>query len=338
MMGLKITPLLGSNKTLNSPKSGPKPTCELCDRYDFSQPYGGLPHIRKCDHCSLVFQYPKPNAHELKSLYSKDYFVSQTSKCKGYDNYLRDESNILRTFERRVRILDRFQRPPGHLLDIGCAAGFFLTAARESGWNAQGIELSEFAAEEAKQKGHRVYCGTLENFDHPPGRFETVSMWDVIEHLPDPRLDILRINKLLKMGGSFVFTTPAIDSVPAWLFKDRWMGFKENEHLYFFSKQTLKALLDLCGFRVKMLKFEGKYISFDLFKRRIACYSPWLSATLRKLFRHDKKAFDFYMNPFDIYLVIAEKVRQVQGVDSPSKKKPKLKQDRKAELLGTVKN
>jgi len=288
-----------------------KPQCELCGSLIMSPFSKKLERVFKCKGCGLVFQYPQPSLGMLKGLYDEGYFLSDASKNKGYDNYLRDEPNIRRTFAKRIEYIHRFHPREGRLLDVGCASGFFLAVAHENSWESHGLELSEYAAEEGRKLGRDIVCGTLDDFEAPDGSYDVVTMWDVIEHMRRPRMDLEAANRLLKLGGSLALTTPAIDSLPAWLFREKWMGFKEDEHLYFFSKKTLTRLLEQCGFSLRLLKFEGKYISYDLFKRRVCCYSPRISAMLRRFHPPKSKSFDFYMNPFDIYLIIAQKVTSV---------------------------
>ncbi len=283
--------------------------CELCGSAKAKRLYASLPKVYECENCRFIFSFPQPSLDELKELYAESYFISRQSVASGYDDYIRDEENIRRTFQKRFRTIDRFQTKPGRVLDIGCAAGFFLSVARERGWDVKGIEISEYAANYARKSGLDVHCGPLETFN-PAGEklFDVVTLWDVIEHVRSPRSDLEKVSRLLKPGGWLVLATPDVDSLTHWLFRDRWMGFKDDEHLFFFSKKTLTQLLDQCGFQVVLSKFEGKYVSLDLFKRRIGCYSKFLSSFLRKTLQPKAgKSTDFYVNPFDIRLFIAQK-------------------------------
>lgn len=284
-------------------------TCPLCSSKCLGRPYMDLAEIWKCNSCGLFYFYPQPDLDYLRDHYGKEYFISRSSVEVGYDNYLQDEENICRTFRKRFYYIERFLKSPGTLLDIGCAAGFFLGIAKEKRWKAEGIEISDFMAQHARSRGFSVFHGALEEYSVRPRTFDLVSMWDVIEHLRDPRKDLLKANQLLKPGGYFIFTTPAIDSWPHYLFKSRWMGFKDKEHLFFFTKKNIARILEETGFRICFDKFEGKYVSLDLLKRRIACYSKGLSDLLRKGLRPKwGRAFNFYINPFDIRLVIAQKI------------------------------
>lgn len=261
----------------------------------------------KCDDCGLLYSYPQPTREVLNELYDDSYFVSHSSAEKGYDNYLNDAENIKRTFEKRFRYIERFFAKPGKLLEVGCATGFFLEVAKKRGWQADGIEISKFAAQHAREKDFNVFCGTLDEFESGE-KYDCIVLWDVIEHVSSPRQALTKIRGLLKPGGFVFFTTPGIDSLTHFLFKDKWMGFKEHEHLFFFDKKTMSSLLNQCGFSVKLVKFEGKHVSLDLFKRRIGCYAKPLSALLRKWFPPKQgRGINFYVNPFDIHLFAAKR-------------------------------
>ncbi len=284
--------------------------CYLCQTPAIHRLYAALLKIWVCSNCGLVFHYPQPGLEFLKEHYGEGYFISRSSAEIGYDNYLRDEENIRASFRKRFRYVAPLFPKPGRLLDVGCAAGFFLSEAAKGGWNAEGIEISSFMAQYARRSGLRVFEGALEEYPECiDAVFDMVTAWDVFEHFRDPRKDLEKIFHLLKPGGYLAMTTPAIDSLPHFLFRERWMGFKEEEHLFFFSKKTITTLLVQCGFRVRCMKFEGKYVSLDLFKRRIGCYWKGLSDYLRRSLPASwGRNKNFYVNPMDIRLVIAQKI------------------------------
>jgi SAM-dependent methyltransferase len=282
--------------------------CLLCPGDEIRRLYPSLPKVLRCENCGLVFLHPQPDIAFLKQHYGEKYFTSRSSVEVGYDNYLRDEENIKRSFRRRLKAIERYFEKPGKLLDVGCAAGFFLAVARERGWDPHGVEISDFAASYAQKQGFDVLKGTLEEYPATAASFDLVTLWDVLEHLKDPKESLKRIHSLLKPGGHLVLTTPAIDSWTNRIFRDKWMGFKDLEHLFFFSRETLKGLLVQCGFKVCSVRFEGKYVSMDLFKRRLAYYWKGSEKLLEKLLPSGKSSSsDLYVNPFDIQRVIAQR-------------------------------
>ena len=138
-------------------------------------------------------------------------------------------------------------------------------------------------------------------------------MWDYIEHSADPSSDLAVANRLLKTGGLLALTTPDISSLPARMSGSRWMGIKQEEHLFYFSRDTMKKLLDKCRFEPVRSEHVGKYIDGRFFSRRIGLYSR----ALQRLFEwltglpgiRDKI---FYVNPYDIMLVYGKKMGPIE--------------------------
>jgi 2-polyprenyl-3-methyl-5-hydroxy-6-metoxy-1,4-benzoquinol methylase len=128
---------------------------------------------------------PQPTPARLNDLYTEEYYVSVDSRERGYDGTVTEAENWRRTFRDRLGDLPAM---PGRLLDVGAATGFFVEQAREVGWDAVGVEPSEWAAAYARNElGVEVRTGTLEAMRFPDGTFDVVTLWEVIEHLPDPR-------------------------------------------------------------------------------------------------------------------------------------------------------
>jgi len=284
--------------------------CNLCGSADH-QPYcpeNGLGLVQ-CSRCGLVFVSPRPDPNELYALYGETYFHNDESGTVGYTNYLRDEANIRKTFAGRLAHLERFVKP-GKLLDVGCAAGFFLDEAQGRGWAVQGLDVSSFAAHYAAERfGFDVRQGSFTDLDYPAGDYDLVTLWDVIEHVPDPKAYLQRAAALLRSGGVLALATPDVDSLPARLTGKRWVGYKlSEEHVYYFSARTLSRMLDEVGFEVVNVRHVGKYVTLRLFLDRLGMYSPLLAKTLALAEKAFKlSAWSLYVNPFDIVAITARK-------------------------------
>jgi 2-polyprenyl-3-methyl-5-hydroxy-6-metoxy-1,4-benzoquinol methylase len=263
----------------------------------------------QCQNCHLVYVSPRPDPNELYALYGESYFCNNDSGTVGYTNYLNDESNIRTTFTRRLKRLERFAQV-GRVLDVGCATGFFLSQAQSRGWQVEGLDVSHFAVEYAKNHfGFDVQQGSLLELDYPPNSYDLITLWDVIEHVPDPKRYIERIAELLRPGGVFALATPDIDSLPARLTGKRWVGYKlSEEHVYYFSPRTLTRMLNDAGMDVIDSYHVGKYVTFSLFMNRLSMYSPLMARIggwAERVFHLSERSL--YVNPFDIIAVTARK-------------------------------
>ncbi len=215
--------------------------------------------IARCGRCGTVFTDLAPSTHEILELYSDRYFRGGIER-RGYCDYGADESVLRASFRRKLRLVNRFAPRKGALLDVGCAYGYFLDVAEKSGWRCFGLEASPFAASEARARGHRVVHGvSLGAFGS--GTFDAVTMWDVLEHMPDPVGCLRDVHRVLLPGGLLALCTGRIDSLPARIQGFRSRIYNPPQHLYFFSRQSLGYLLALTGFRLSRVLTETKVVS-----------------------------------------------------------------------------
>lgn len=307
---------MAQSKTDSSPRIAPVErhtvSCNACGNTQTRPfcPQNGRGLVQ-CTTCELVFVGEQPDAHELYALYGETYFKNDESGEVGYTNYLADEPNIRQTAQRRLRFLEQFTSTrKGRLLDIGCAMGFIMDEAHQRGWQVEGLDVSGYAVEYVKTRfGHSAYHGSILDLDLPESSYDAVTMYDVIEHVPDPKANIEKVAKLLKSGGVYELATPDVGSFPARLTGKRWIGYKlADEHVYYFSVKTLSQMLNDAGFDVVYVRHVGKYVTLRLFLDRLGFYAPIISKPLQWL----EKAFkvserSFYVNPFDIVAITARK-------------------------------
>ena len=289
-------------------------TCNLCRVNDEDFLFRTPERIVRCRRCGLIYCNPRLDAASLQHIYSKDYFVLDEDKSgidyKAYANYVNEEPVITRSMNRRMKKVERFAGSKGRVLDIGCATGFSLLAARARGWKAEGIECSEFCVQYARSRGLDVHQGSLRDY---PGREEgmdAITMWDYLEHSPDPLGDLLICRSLLRRGGVILLSIPNVDSWSYRLLGKKWIGFKNIEHLYFFSRNTMEKLARQAGLVMEHSFYHGKYVSLSFFLSRIQYYVR--TRTLHRLVEKISAAersqrISFYFNPYDILNVVLRK-------------------------------
>ena len=224
-------------------------------------------NLVKCKKCNLVYVNPRYTETELKSIYEENYFENPRFYEDGlghygYDQYFLDKENIQMNFEHRLNTIMKLTKS-GRLLDIGCAAGFFLDLARKRGWKVSGIELSPDAIKFSKEKLKlSVKKGDIDKTKLSRSLYEAVTLFDVIEHLPNPYKALRKINASLKPGGIIVITTPDVGSIAARILGKNWLEFKRiREHIYFFSRETISKMLEKSGFEVVKIETTGRYFT-----------------------------------------------------------------------------
>ena len=227
--------------------------CNLCNACDYAVVWSDRKYeALKCNGCGIIRVSPQPDPEDIRHIYSRDYFEKY---------YLKYEKERKAYFRQRLAEIERIirsekARPPS-MLDVGCGVGFFLEAAKEKGWHAEGAEISHFASEYVRKRtGFKVYTGDLAQADFPPGGFGVVTMWDVAAHLADPGGYLEKIRGLLADGGLLVIKTP---DHPLRLFKlAKFLSFTAHSRgllhipaqIHHFDPENLSRLLERHGFRV----------------------------------------------------------------------------------------
>ncbi|MBW2976429.1 class I SAM-dependent methyltransferase [Candidatus Woesearchaeota archaeon] len=271
--------------------------------------------VVKCKKCGLVYVNPRLKEKKLHEIYNKEYFEnpalngSRSSFC-GYGEYLKEKGNIQSTFNRRLKKINKFSKR-GKLLDVGCAFGFFLELAKKDGWDVKGLEISKYAYAYAKEKLKLPAVNkTLEKARFKANSFGVVTLFDVIEHLPDPKSTLKEVRRILKPQGLVVITTPDIGSITAKILWKNWEEVKRvREHIYYFSKDTLKKLLESLGFKVLGTESAGRFFSVESAVKRGKLYNKAIFSVIEKLskiLRLNKK--NIYIDPHYKITIYARKV------------------------------
>jgi 2-polyprenyl-3-methyl-5-hydroxy-6-metoxy-1,4-benzoquinol methylase len=197
--------------------------------------------------CGLQFADPQLDEIDLARAYAKHYYPSSRN---GSDvDYENTPEEILRqTFQRAHA---KFGPLAGkNLLDFGCGIGKLCQIAREHGVQTTGVEADSCARQIARKSGAlRVYASLDELRATEPGaRFEIIVIWDVIEHLREPWVDLGALSALLQPGGWLLLSTPNANSFRALLRRERWENTVNPTHFYYFERRSLRLVLERAGF------------------------------------------------------------------------------------------
>jgi ubiquinone/menaquinone biosynthesis C-methylase UbiE len=137
----------------------------------------------------------------------------------------------------------------GYLLDVGCGSGVFLSKMKQLGWNVQGLDMDEKAAETARKQNVNVKIGTLDKSGFQDSIFDVVVLSHVIEHAFDPIALLNECKRVLKPGGKIVIATPNSSSLCHALFGKNWRGLEVPRHLMLFSQSNLETCTNKAGFK-----------------------------------------------------------------------------------------
>lgn len=231
-----------------------------------SPDYGRHYRIVQCEQCGLVYANPRGAATD----------VLQAYELVEDPLYLQEREGRVATFRKHLEPLHKITGAPNgrRLLDVGAYVGVFVEVAREAGWAAEGIEPSAWAARHAQQQGLAVKQGTLASGGWPDESFEAITMWDVIEHFDDPFCELQHAFRLLRPGGVIVVHTIDVGSLTAKVMGERW-PFLMEMHLMFFSRATLRAMLEKAGFEYAGDHTQGRYLRLGYLAGRVsAAFGP----------------------------------------------------------------
>ena len=256
--------------------------------------------IVRCNNCGLVYVNPRIPPSKIIEGYSEgtdERFVSQANARE-------------KTFNKSLKIIEKYV-PKGKLLDIGTAGGSFLAAAKKREWSVHGIEPNKWLCDWGKRNyGIEIQQGTLEKNSFEQESFDLATLWDVLEHVPDPTDTLTRINKLLKQNGYLVVNYPDIGSSVAKLMKRKWV-FILTVHLYYFTPETITKLLNKCGFEVVLIKKHWQTLQLGYLATRFEPYSKilcHLATGVVKILRLQTAQIPYWLGQT---FVIAKKTRDL---------------------------
>lgn len=219
--------------------------CRLCDGACATRFTVDGYDIARCPRCDLEFVWPTPTAGAVRAVYGDGYF---TAGRFGYEDYFGREREVAhRKAHARLERLASLGHRGGRVLDVGCAAGYFLEVAQAQGWSVEGVELSAEARAHAPRS---VRPHIREGDEGLQGPYDVITFWDVLEHLDAPDEALRTYAASLAPGGALGIVVPVLGSVNTRLAPRTWDQYKPPEHLWYFSPRAMRKLLHSQGFQV----------------------------------------------------------------------------------------
>lgn len=213
--------------------------CILCevDDAEFYQEENGYRAVQ-CRRCGLVYTSPRPSIDEMKALYE-----GQETKVDLHGHLAKRDYKSIQA-RKCLRLIQRYQ-PSGRLLEVGSAAGYFLSEAKALGYDVQGLDITrQFVEFSTQVLGVPAWEGTLSQAPFADGSFDVIYMRNVLSHLAYPRREYAIVHRLLRPGGHFVFETGNVAELPA----DVAGELELPDHLFHFSAANIQRLLELTDF------------------------------------------------------------------------------------------
>jgi 2-polyprenyl-3-methyl-5-hydroxy-6-metoxy-1,4-benzoquinol methylase len=208
----------------------------------------------------MLITHPQPSLENLGKYYESEDYISHTDNKRSLFEKLYHFIKSI-ALKNKLNLINSLQPNKGIILDIGAGTGEFLSVAKNDGWQTIGVEPSDKAKAIAKSKGVSFVEETSELENHS---FDVISMWHVLEHVPDLDKQIKELKRLLKPKGTLIIAVPNFKSFDAKHYGKFWAAYDVPIHFWHFSKTAIKLIFEKEEMKLEKvlpMKFDSFYVS-----------------------------------------------------------------------------
>lgn len=207
--------------------------------------------------------FPQPKVNQLSEYYKTEDYISHTDAQR---NWFEKAYHLVRRFslKQKLKLINSFNTETKQLLDVGCGTGDFLKTAINNNWTVSGIEPNASARTIAKQKTKNAVFDIQQLNNFEASSFDVITLWHVLEHLPDLDYQIKNFKRLLKPNGRLVVAVPNYNSFDAKHYKQFWAAYDVPRHLWHFNQNSIQRLFASVNLKIEKTKpmlFDAFYVS-----------------------------------------------------------------------------
>lgn len=206
---------------------------------------------------------PQPSPEQLPEYYKSDDYISHTDSRR---NLFENVYHLVktRTLKRKLNIINTHSKDGKTLLDFGCGTGDFLKIAKQNKWKASGVEPNDQARQIAHSKLDGLVFTPEQFLKFETEHFDVITLWHVLEHVPDLKTHLTIFKRLLKPNGTLIIAVPNYKSYDAKIYKTYWAAFDVPRHLWHFSRASINKLMTLNNMEIIKtypMLFDAFYVS-----------------------------------------------------------------------------
>jgi ubiquinone/menaquinone biosynthesis C-methylase UbiE len=207
----------------------------------------------------MLLTNPQPEANQLSKYYESDDYISHTDNKKGIVSFLYQKVKK-RALQNKLNLISSLKKDANNILDIGAGTGDFLKHIKSETRSVFGIEPNKKARALASKKGINLEESIA---DFKGKTFDVITMWHVLEHVPNLEETIKKIEALLSPNGVLIIAVPNYNSFDAAYYKNYWAAFDAPRHLWHFSRNAMKKMFsdNLIPLKTKPMIFDSFYVS-----------------------------------------------------------------------------
>lgn len=221
------------------------PVCDSSNELEIFLKEGG--RYVKCKDCDMVYINPVFKDSALKTYYEQNHSLQSEIVETNLDDF------YVNIYSQGIKSIKKINSKASNILDIGCSSGVFLDIAKSKDLETYGLELNKIEYKFAQKKGHTIYNDLLENISFE-NKFDSITMWDVFEHLKDGKYYLNLMKKHLSKNGVIFLQVPSSDSLAAKILRESCNMFDGLEHVNLYGIKTIKKLANICGLEVLDIK------------------------------------------------------------------------------------
>lgn len=236
--------------------------------------------IVQCNDCSLRFTQDVPDESSIAPYYRSDNYISHSNTAKGLVNRIYHLVRKTTLARKRNLVRKTTGLSTGRLLEIGSGTGAFLQEMKSHGWQTTGLEPDAGARQIARSTHNIELLGTDTLYQLPPGSFDAIALWHVLEHVQDLSRYTEQLKRLLKDTGRLLIAVPNYTAADEGFYHEYWAAYDVPRHLYHFSPRAMQALMERHGLKIlghQPMWYDSFYIAM-LSSRYKTGKTSWLGS------------------------------------------------------------